>query len=230
MLKPTGIYLLDAIMRGGFPAGSLVYFIADPDSMAEVFLYQFTSSRRTYYITTARKPEYLRMNISSIGCVKDLGEVIFIDVYSRYYLDGAGGGGRKDEEIIEWIEETLEKIRDEERGQEFNIIVDTFSFFLELNVDSFRIIKLVNLIYEIVKECGGLAFLFVLSETHDRKIENEIMNIADVIFKVDIERVGHRMNNRFSITKVRGMSPIPEFIKFRVGPQGIEIDTSRDIA
>jgi len=56
------------------------------------------------------------------------------------------------------------------------------------------------------------------------------MNVADVIFNVDLERMGHRINNRFSITKVRGMAPLPEFIKFKIGPHGIEIDTSRDIA
>jgi len=229
MLKPTGIYMLDTIMRGGFPAGSLVYFIGDPDSMAEIFLYQFTSSRRTYYITTARRHEYIMANIAAVGCIKSVDDIVFIDVYSKYNLNGSHTNA-SDADIMEWVEHELEGIKEVEGETEFNIIVDTFSFFLELNVDPYRLKKLVSQLYDLVKGCGGLGYLYVLNESHDKKIENAIMNVADVIFKVEIERIGHRMSNRFAITKVRGMAPIPEFIKFKIGPQGIEIDTSRDIA
>ncbi|OFV68104.1 MAG: recombinase RecA [Candidatus Syntrophoarchaeum caldarius] len=229
MLKPTGIYMLDTIMRGGFPAGSLIYFRGDPDSMAEIFLYQFTSSRKTYYITTTRRHEYIAQNIATIGCTQNMDSVIFLDVYSKYNLNG-GYTEDSDEKIMDWIEVELETIKEVEGENEFNIIVDTFSFFMDLKIDQFRLRNLVNRLYELVKGCGGLGFLYVLNDSHDKQIENYIMNVADVIFNVDLERVGHRINNRFSITKVRGMAPLPEFIKFKIGPHGIEIDTSRDIA
>jgi len=155
--------------------------------------------------------------------------VIFLDVYSKYNLNG-GYTEDSDANAMDWLEIELETIKEVEGANEFNVIVDTFSFFLELDVDQFRLKKLVSRLYELIKGCNGLGFLYVLTDSHDKRIENEIMNIADVTFRVDIERVGHRINNRFSITKVRGMAPLPEFIKFKIGPHGIEIDTSRDIA
>ena len=45
----SGIYALDRSIGGGIPAGSVIYFSTTTMSMSEVFLFQFTQSRKTYY-------------------------------------------------------------------------------------------------------------------------------------------------------------------------------------
>ena len=63
VVKPTGIFILDRSLGGGLPARSLVYFSADARSMSEVFLYQFTQARKTYYFTTSRRPTFIQNDI-----------------------------------------------------------------------------------------------------------------------------------------------------------------------
>ncbi|MDY6966371.1 MAG: recombinase RecA [Halobacteriota archaeon] len=231
-IKPTGIGLLDGILGGGLPAGYVIYFSAEAESMSEVFLYQFSSSRKTYYFTTARRPKYIAQNITDMSF--DVKDVIFIDVYSQYYLDKFGemidnvGNEFVDKEIVDFVEYQLKNIRVQEEN-DFNIIIDTFSFFLELNVNMGKILRLTNLIYEITKETGSLSYLYVLKDTHDDRIEKEMMNLSDAIFDVSLERAGDRVASKLTIPKIRGRMPVNDLIKFKVFG-GVQIDTSRDIA
>jgi len=89
-LKTTGISILDRTIGGGVPEGSMVYVSADPISMYEVFLYQFTQSRKSYYFTTERRPRYIKKDIEDLGFDADDRQIIFIDVYSQYYFTPAG--------------------------------------------------------------------------------------------------------------------------------------------
>lgn len=89
-LKTTGISILDRTIGGGVPEGSMVYVSADPISMYEVFLYQFTQSRKSYYFTTERRPRYIKKDIEDLGFDADDRQIIFIDVYSQYYFTPTG--------------------------------------------------------------------------------------------------------------------------------------------
>jgi predicted component of viral defense system (DUF524 family) len=65
--------------------------------------------------------------------------------------------------------------------------------------------------------------------SHEHLIENEIFNMCDAIFDVDIEKTADKIINKLSIPKLRGMIPNLEMIKFKIG-DGIQIDTTKDIA
>ena len=231
-IRSTGIGLLDINLEGGLPAGSVIYFSAGAGSMSEVFLYQFSSSRKTYYFTTSRRPRYIAQNITDTSF--DVSNIVFIDIYSQYYLDKFGemidnvGNEFVDKEIIDFMEYQLKNILSK-KGEEFNIIIDTFSFFLGLNVNFGKILRLVNLIYEITKDTQSLSYLYVIKDAHDDRVENEIMNLCDTVFNVELERVGERMANKLSITKIRGRIAPADMLKFKV-MHGVQIDTSRDIA
>ncbi len=140
-----------------------------------------------------------------------------------------GGNGFMDAKIVEFMEYNLKSILSEETDGEINIIVDTFTFFMNLNLNSGIVRRLMNIIYETTKETGGLTFLYSLKDSHDQKLENEIVNTCDAIFDVDIEKTGDKIISKLSIPKIRGMTPTAEMIKFKIG-EGIQIDTSRDIA
>ena len=229
----SGIYVLDRSIGGGIPGGSVVYISATTKSMSEVFLYQFTQSRKTYYFCTERRPKYVQQDIANMNF--DTSQIVFVDVYGSYFMSpqgemiDIGGNGFMDAKIVEFMEYNLKSILSEETDGEINIIVDTFTFFMNLNLNTGIIRRLMNIMYETTKETGGLTFLYSLKDSHDQKLENEIVNTCDAIFDVDIEKSGDKIINKLSIPKIRGMTPTTEMIKFKIG-EGIQIDTSRDIA
>ena len=232
-VKSTGIFILDRNLGGGLPSGSVVYLSGDPESMSEIFLHQCTQTRKTYYVVTGRKPQYVAQNIRSMGY--DISEIAFIDIYSEYYLTAQGelvdnvGNEYVDNQIIDFMIYNLQNIEAEEESSDVNILFDTFSFFLNLNVNVGQIKKLMNVIYETTKELDGMTYLYGLKNTHDRALENEIINACDVVFDIELLRNSDEIVSRLSIPKIRGMAPITDMLKFRIS-DGIQIDTSTDIA
>ena len=138
-----------------------------------------------------------------------------------------------DNQIIDFMIYNLQNIEaEEEEEEEFsdvNLLFDTFSFFLNLNINVGQIKKLMNVIYETTKELNGLTYLYGLKNTHDRALENEIINACDVVFDIELLRNSDEIVSRLSIPKIRGMAPITDMLKFRIS-DGIQIDTSTDIA
>ena len=232
-IKSTGIAVLDRNLNGGLPAGSVVYMSVDSKSMSEVFLYQFTQARKTYYITTGRRPRYVAWDVQNMGY--DVSDITFIDAYSEYYTTAQGdlvdnvGNEYVDKQITEFMINTLRNIQIEEEFGDINIIIDTISFFLGLNVNTGEIKKLMNIIYETTKETNGLTYLYGLKETHDPALENEVINSCDAVFDVELHRGSDEVISRLTIPKIRGRTPVTDLLKFRIG-DGIQIDTSTDIA
>lgn len=129
-LKSTGILVLDRTLGGGIPAGSLTFFSADPRSMSEIFLYQFTQSRKTYYFTTNRRPRYVLNDVINLGF--DPSNIIFVDIYSEYYCTSCGEISDNlsnefiDSKILEFTEYNLRNIANDSSGEDVNIIFDSF--------------------------------------------------------------------------------------------------------
>jgi KaiC/GvpD/RAD55 family RecA-like ATPase len=230
--RTTGISILDRTLGGGLPSGSVAYIHANATSMAEVFLFQFTQSRKSYYFSNERRPVHVIHDIQNFGF--KTGDITFVDIYSAYYISSNGemvdniGNEFVDAKIVDFTEYNLKKIVAEEE-QDINIIFDTFSFYLNLNVNPGLIKRLINLIYETTKSVNCLTFLYGLKDTHEKNLENEILKACDVIFDVDFDKDADKISNRLSIPKIRGRIPSAERIRFKVG-DGVQIDTTKDIA
>lgn len=233
VISPTGIYVLDRSLSGGLPLSSMIYFSADPRSMAEVFLYEFTQSRKTYYFTTGRRPKYIMRDI--INQHLDPSRIIFVDIYSEYYFTPLGdmidnvGNEYADSKILEFTEYNLQNIQNDAGDKEINIIFDNFSFFMKLNVNPGLLKRLTNIIYEISKETNSLVYLYSLKECYDEHIENEVLNASDVIFDVSVDHNCDHIVSKLAIPKIRGMVPNSDVLKFKIS-EGVQIDTSKDIA
>lgn len=229
----SGIYLLDGSVGGGIPSGSVVYITADAKSMSEVILYQMTQSRKTYYFCTERHAEFVRHDIANMHL--DVSDIVFVDIYDSFFMSESGEMiSNVDDEyvatkIVDFLEYNLKSILSKESGNAVNIIIDTFTFFLTLNLNPGVIKKLMNTIYETTKENEGLAFLYSLKGSQNLKLENDMINKSDVVIDVDIEKNNEDIVNRISIPKIRGMTPTAKLIKFKVDG-GIQMDTSKDIA
>lgn len=232
IVMPTGISLLDDSLSGGLPSSSLVYFSADPLSMSEVFLYQFSQTRKTYYFATGRRPKYIHQDIVNLGF--DPSNIIFVDVYGEYYFTQTGemvssvGNEFVDSKIIEFTEYNLQNIALDAEGDEVNVIFDTFSFYTNLNVNTGLIKRLLNMLYETTKQMVSQTYLYSLKRSSSEALESDLFNSADVIFDVTIERSSDQIINKLSIPKIRGMVPTSDVIKFNVA-DGVHIDTSKDV-
>lgn len=225
-IKPTGIELLDKRIEGGLPEDSLVCIYADPISMPEAFLYQLSSERKTYYVNTSRPLQYIQRNISNMGfSVEDVG---FIDVFSQYYLNEYGQfvleNKYRDKEIFDFIDQQLNDLQ----GKDFNVVFDSISFFMKLDVSRGLKDWLLNKIYLLSKESRNLFYMYLMKGVHPIKITNMVIEISDVVFNIRTEEVGPQIKSILSVPKIRSRSPVKETFKFDIG-EGICIDTSREI-
>jgi hypothetical protein len=81
-IKSSGVQLLDNILGGGIPAGSVVCCLINPKSMAEVLIYQLSSIGKVLYFTTERKPEHVLQGSRQLGF--DSSNISFVDIYSKF--------------------------------------------------------------------------------------------------------------------------------------------------
>lgn len=227
---PTGIVLLDRRLDGGLPAGSFVCVYANPLAMPEAFLYQFATVMKTYYFTTSRPAKFVKQDMEKLRL--DTSFVTFVDVYEQYYLNGYGQfiveDRYRDKEIFDYVDDRLSRIAEEESG-EYNVIIDSLSFFLNLNTDWGLKDWLINKLYTLAKEKGVVVYCHLIKNLHPVDVVNKVLDISDVVFDIEVERVGERLVSKFAVPKLRGKRPVTEYFRFYV-EEGIQVDTSRDIA
>ncbi|AEA46240.1 RAD55 family ATPase [Archaeoglobus veneficus] len=227
--KPTGITLLDKRLDGGLPEGSLVCVYASPISMPEAFLYQFASVTQTYYFITSRPAQYVKENIEAMGFSAE--NIEFIDVFSQYYLNEYGQfvleDRYRDKEIFDFVDHHINEIL--AKQDDYVVIFDSISFFLKLDVGRGLKEWLINKLYIASKQSKNLFYIYLMKGVHSEDIVNMVMDICDVIFDIDSERVGDRISSRLAIPKIRNKPPMMETFKFYIS-EGVQIDTSRDIA
>jgi KaiC/GvpD/RAD55 family RecA-like ATPase len=225
----TGLSILDRTLNGGFPKGSLVYFSAEPITQPEIFLFEFTLPRKTFYFTTDKSEDNLKRHMSELNLSYE--HIEFIDIRREYYDDiyvTSTEHGEGERRLYELIDAKLDYIYSTgESG--YTIIFDHFSFLIDMNIDVHALKNMLHKIYEMDKERESTCILFVLKGVHDRRIETIFQNVCDVIFDVDVEKKGDKMSSKLSVPRIRGMTPIIDYIRFKVGDR-VYIDTSRDIA
>jgi len=227
---PTGIVLLDKRLEGGLPAGSFVCVYANPIAMPEAFLYQFATVMSSYYFTTNRPAKFVRRDMERLRL--DTKFVNFIDVFEQYYLNEYGQfiveDRYRDKEIFDFMDDRISKII-EERSGEFNIIIDSLSFFLNLSVEWGLKDWLLNKLYALSKEFGVVVYCYVIKDLHPLNVVSRILDLSDVVFDIEVERAGQNLVSKFAVPKIRGKRPVNEYFRFYI-EEGVQVDTSRDIA
>ena len=200
-LKQTG-GIFDEILEG-IPAGSLIYFSADPTIASEMVLYQLCAGeRKTYYFVTERNPKRVEVNMREAGV--NIEEFEIIDL-------------RKGEERFSEIISILRQADDA------NVVIDTFTPFI--GDDS-----LMAQILEESVDKDVLCFLCVPKGSCDENLSKRLAYICDVFFDLSAERMGEAVVVKFAVPKIRGGQPLMRYIRLKIAVDGVEIDTSRDIA
>lgn len=203
---PTGIGVLDRMLDGGIPGGSIVALTASPASQSELILYELTRARRTLYITTRRSPE----------AIHDAFERTETRV-GKPNIQGVPGDA------------PLDHVKDMIRTlpEESNLIIDPIDTLEQIG--SRRFTAFLNGLQTQMINTGSIAFLHCI-EGRAIPAERDITEyIADVIFGLDTTVTGDSVENRLAVPKFRGGRAMEEPIKLQLRDT-VSIDTSRDIA
>lgn len=225
-LLSTGLPTLDKELDGGLLPGSLVYLTADPMTMGEIFLFQFIQQRPSYYVNTERKPEHITNNITQFGF--ESSGVKFIDIHEKFYEKSGkllDRGELRDYKVMDFFIRQLELID----AREINLIVDTITFFQQLEVKRSKFKELIDIMYETIKRTQGLGFLYGIKSDNRSLIENEVINICDAVFDISLIRKADKTTTELTIPKARDRPIHGNVLKFKI-EGGIIMDTSKEIA
>jgi len=196
--------------------------------MPETFLYHLASSSKSYYITTNRPTKYVVRDMEILRFrTKD---ITFIDVFSQYFLNEYGQfvveDRYRDKEIFDFLADRFQSMNNNE---DYVVVLDNLSFFLNLQVEWGLKEWLLNKLYSIAKEKNTVVCAYMIKKFHPENIVYRVLDLSDVVINVEAERIGEKIVTKFALPKIRGKKPITEFYRFTID-EGIQIDTSRDIA
>ena len=117
----------------------------------------------------------------------------------------------------------------QEVGSGEQIIIDTFSFFIELLGDHGKIRTLLNLLYDTTAETGRICYLHLLKDSHPPDVENMILSKCDAIFCLDTDTSGGNVTNLLIVPKIRGGIAPDTLIKVHIHEK-VVLDTSVEVA
>ncbi|GAB7017640.1 DUF7125 family protein [Halostagnicola bangensis] len=202
----TGIDALDRALGGGLPTGSVVAYRADAASQSELLLYELTSARRTLFLTTERSVDGVLRTIESTRA--DVGRPTV-----RSISDG---------DSLEEVSQLIEAFPNES-----NVVIDTVDLLEYAETAAY--VEFLNRLDEQLCETDSLAFLHCLKGPDEPDNRTRTEHCADAVFDLRTDCSGAELENHLSIPKLRCGGQPTEAIKLEF-TDGVEIDTSRDIA
>ncbi len=132
---------------------------------------------------------------------------------------------RKDDEISLFTEHSLKQVSEKEDNR---IMIDNFSFYIDLINNKDKIRRLLNQIYEFTTKTHSICYLYVFKDTHGKDIENMIANKCDVVFDLDVGISGDNITNFLIVSKIRGKIAPTKRLKVHIKDR-ISLDTSQEV-
>jgi KaiC/GvpD/RAD55 family RecA-like ATPase len=229
----TGLPILDRILSGGLPDGSVLVLMGEPGSGFDLFAQQIMylkakeGSEKVAYFSVDRPSEDVKSEMSIYGWDLDALEKedvwTFIDAYAPRQEVRRGMTGRRI--IIEMLATTLPQAIGEGRCS----VVDTFSYFL-LFYDLKDIIDLVETVILQARKHGGIHFFLVVSGLHDTKTITTLVHFTDGMLEFNLNPEEEEAAGTIRIKKLRRIHHIVRNIPYRIASDGIVIETTMRIA
>ncbi|WP_423744944.1 transcriptional regulator (plasmid) [Haladaptatus sp. SPP-AMP-3] len=201
----TGIPVLDRKLDGGIPPGSTVALCASPASQAELLLTEFTASRPTLYLTTDRDEETV-----SAGFRRESSR----RTPEVRYIPG--------DAPLDHARRLFQRLRSDS-----TLIIDPMNLLEREDPTRYR-----NFLHDLQAHLRGTDSLAILHCLDGRWVPDQrdiTEHAVDVVFQLNTEISGDRVENRLAVPKFRGGRALPETIKLEL-TERVAIDTSRDIA
>lgn len=203
---PTGIDVLDRMLEGGIPAGSVVALIASPASQSELILYELTAARRTLYISTIRSADAVRDSFDRTHT--RIGQPNIQPLPGDAPLDHA--------------HRQIRTLPDDS-----NLIIDPVNPLERASGSRYR--HFMNGLQTHMINTNSVAFLHAIEGRNVPELRDTTEYMADVVFDLETSVRGDSVVNRLTVPKFRGGRAMDEPIKLELRER-VSIDTSRDIA
>ena len=203
---PTGIDVLDRMLEGGIPTGSVVVLTANPASQVELILYELTAARRTLYLTTMRSEAAVQDALDRVNT--RVGQPNIQGLAADAPLDHANQQIRMLPEESNLIIDPLDPLEEAPRAR-YQHFLNTLQTHM-INTES-------------------VAFLHATSGRREPDQRDTTEYMADVVFQLETSVRGDAVVNRLTVPKFRGGRAMDEPIKLELRER-VSIDTSRDIA
>jgi len=181
----TGLQNLNGVLKeNGFVPGSTITVVADPASVGDLLVYNFTGGRDTYYLTTARREDDVKDSIHGAGDYRE-------DIH--YY--------GLDEEPV--VEEAIEVVQNLSVTEPSTFVVDPVNP-LEMS-DGPKYRKFLSELNDLIVESGSLGVLLCLQEAESPSVpENRwrTKHMSDSVFQVMHEVTTQSVNDFLTLEKL----------------------------
>lgn len=202
----TGVAVIDRLMYGGVPAGSLLALSAPPESQSDLLLSAVTDVTDSLYLTTDRTADAVGGRLDRAATN---GTTLRVESVSP-------------ESVAADPVATCEAI-----PSDGFVVVDCFDAFEGLDrEDRLRTLRALS---AAVRERGSVAILHCSKQERRTPERRTTLRFADVVWTLHLTVTTLTVETRLSITKVRGGRPHLEPVKLKLTNQ-VVVDTSRDIA
>jgi KaiC/GvpD/RAD55 family RecA-like ATPase len=238
-LTSIGIKALDEHLGGGVQKGSTLLIMGNPGSGTEFFAKQFASAGDdavTYFTSTERDEDVLSVmreygwktdiSISNIGS-KYYENVLAKKLeISRFRQEGMSLSDirqfeekdvHKEENFLTFLSYEISKL-----DPPFRVVIDSLDFFLE-NYDSAEVLMAMRTIKAHTQHSESLTLMTMLKGVHESRIQSSIEDLADVIFELDREKVGHEFRKYVLVQKVRNRPAMVGIIPCAFDATGINV-------
>lgn len=202
---PTGIDILDRKLGGGVPEGTVVALSAQSASQAELFLYEFASTRETVYLSTVRA----EASVSTV-LADHVADPETVDVYRV-----------GDADPVEDARAALADI-----DGDATVIVDPVDVLEAGDAAAYR--GFLADLKRRVTDTGAVAVLHCLGDDPTPARRRTTVHVADLVFEVETAVSGDSIVNRLVVPKFRNGRSVEDVIKLDLTGD-VAVDMSRNI-
>ena len=235
-----GIPKVDRILiDGGVPQGFTILVKGAAGAGMDLFAKQFTSGAEplesvVYFSTDERLEDVVRL-LSEYNWPTNLDIVDFASSYfdrvlareleiSKLKRDGLtvsdllrliDASRHEEREETDFLRDMTYRISD--LVPPFRVVIDSLDFFLE-NYPTERVVSAMRTVKAHTYYNKGLTLITLTADMHEKRIENALDAIADIIIEMNIIAIGTEYETRLIIRKVRNYPGMAALMTYTIQP------------
>ncbi|MCH8022385.1 MAG: hypothetical protein IH932_01385 [Thaumarchaeota archaeon] len=228
----TGLGAFDT-MIGGLPNGIIILLVGEPGSGYDIFAQQVLHAQaskgesKVAYLTVEKPPDDIQNDMIvrnwEVDSLIGNGSWKFLDGFTSRINVSKGNAGPK--AVLDILTKNLLNSVKEDRWT----AIDTISYFLA-NFEMKDVISVLDDLILEARERGGLHFLLAVPKIQDDRALAAMSHMVDGIFEFTLRADQSDPLGDMRIKKLRKAEHVTRLIPYRIGPNGLVIETARRIA
>lgn len=228
----TGLGALDT-MLGGLPNGIIILLVGEPGSGSDIFAQQVLHAQaskgdsKIAYLTVEKPPDDIQSEMTvrnwEVDSLIGNGNWQFIDGFTPRINVSKGNAGPK--AVFDILTKNLLNSVKDDRWT----AIDTLSYFLA-NFEMKDVISVIDDLILEARERGGLHFLLAVPGLQDDRILASMSHLVDGVFEFKLRADQSDPLGEMRIKKLNKAEHVTRLIPYRLGPNGLVIETAKRIA